>query len=295
MSRGSEHLSPAFERKAPVARAGDVDGVTYATHGAAYATHVVGGLLLGAALAAVVQFFVPIGTRQPLAALALALACVLASRAAERRRGEHAAEAGLAAGLVAAATVPFYAVAPAIVGAFAAGLALWITIARRGRTPIALAALACFFVNARHATGAEMLRGSDVLAELAFMASLCAYAVLLVQQRAQRWASHALALHGGGLALAMLPLLDAMRVTDAGVAALAVAATLGALFALGVKLGARPLVATTGALLALAAAAFAFLALGPALAALILLCMGAALVWHAERIRAMIERAPARA
>lgn len=255
-----------------------------------YAVNVTGGVLLGAALAAVVLLFVPIGPAQPLAAFGLALLCIVGVHHVEARRGAGVAEAGLAAALVAAASIPFYVEAPPALGALAAIVAVWVTLVRRGASFLSILSVPAYFVGARHATGTDMLRGSDVLAELAFLLALVAYGALLVGQRHARWARAALAAHALGIVLAVFPFLDALGVTDAGIAALAVATTLGAILALGVRLGERTLVATTGAVLAAAASAFAFLALGPALAAIVLLCTGAALVWQAEKLLGYFRR-----
>lgn len=249
-----------------------------------YATHLVGGLLLGAALIALVQFFVPLSGWQPLAALLLSAACVAAAMLAERQRGPMAAEAAFGAALVAAASVPFYAISPALLGFPAAILAAGATRLRQGRTPLALLAVIAFFLTAQHAMRVDPLsavHGGPWL----FLAALIGYGALLVRQRAQRWADRALAIHALAIGIAAFPALDALRVTDPGIAALGVGTLLAALFLLGVRLNARPLVATTAALLAVAATAFAFLALGPALAAIVLLLLGALLVWHAEAVK----------
>lgn len=257
----------------------------------AYAMRLVGALLLGAALVAVAQFFLPVGAAQPWTAILLALLAALAARRVARRRSARAADAPTAIALVCAGAAPFFAVSPPAAGALGAILAALIARAHRGATPLSLLAVACFFVTARHATGAEMLRGSSVASELAFLIALAAYFVLLARTTTAglaagtaRWADHALALQGAAIALAVLPLLDALRVTDAGIAALAVGATLGALFAVALRLRARPLALATGGLLAFAATSFAFLALGPALASIVLLLIGAAFVWRADHL-----------
>lgn len=252
---------------------------------AAYATHLVGGLLLGAAVVALIQFFVPIGGWQPLAALIVSALAMGAAVVAEMRRGALAAEAGLAAGIVAAGSVPFYAVSPALLGGIAAALAVGVALLRRGRTPLSLLATAAFFVGAQHMARVDLLAAAPAGAEGALMLSLGAFGALLVAHRRERWGGHALALHACAMTLAAFPLLDALGTTDPGVAALAVGGMLGALFLLGLQLDARPLVAVTSAMLTFAAIAFAFLALGPALAAIVLLLLGAVLVWHAETVR----------
>lgn len=267
------------------ARRGPSDALVADMDDAAYAVNVVGGVLLGAALAAIVLLLVPIGAAQPLVAFALAALCLVGVHVVEARRGAGVAEAGLAAALVCAASIPFYVETPAPLGALSALVAVWITLVRRGASPLTLLAVPAYFAGARHATGADMLRGARVLPEIAFMLALAGLAILLAGGRRARWPSYALAAQGLAIALATFPLLDALGVTDAGLAALAVSTVLGALFGVGVHLGERPLVATTGCVLAFAACAFAFLALGPALAALVLLCMGAALVWQAENLR----------
>lgn len=251
----------------------------------------VGGLLLGAAAVALILLFVPLSAWQPEAALLASLACFAAARAAERARGERAAEAAFATALAMAGAVPFFAHSPPPLAAVAALVAVSVTLARRGRSPLALVAVPVFYVDARHATGADLLRGSSLLAEIVLLVALLAMLALLVRQRSARWAGIALAAQGIALTTAVFPLLDALGVRDGGIAALAAGAMLGALFAFGLALRTRPLVATTGALLAAAAAAFAFLALGPELAALVLLCSGAALVWKAEAVRGYF-RAP---
>ncbi|HUR68399.1 MAG TPA: hypothetical protein VM370_04075 [Candidatus Thermoplasmatota archaeon] len=251
----------------------------------AYATHLAGGLLLGAALVSLVRFFVPVGVGQPVAALGLGALCAAAAYRTEEKRGELVAEAGYAAGLLSAASVPFYAISMPLLGLLAALLAVALTRARRGTSPVALLALATFFVGAQHAARVDLLAPRDGAAELLFLSLLAGYGALLVRQRHARWAGIALAGHGIAIALAIFPLLDALGVTDAGIAALAVGACAGGLLLLALRIGARALVATSSALLTLAALVFAFTALGPALAAIVLLLLGALLVWQAEAVR----------
>lgn len=261
-----------------------------------YAAHAVGGILLGAALASIVQYFVPRSAWQAGVALLLATLCIASAAFAERTRGTLAAEAGVAAGLIAAGSVPFYDASPAALSAFAALLIVLVALIRRGRTPLALLAVPAFFACARHATGADMLRGRALDAEIVFLLALVAYAALMVRQRTAKWASFALAAQSIALAVATLPLLDALHVTDPGIAALGVGATLGLVFAVGLALHERPTVLMSGALLSFAALAFAFLAMGPALAAIVLLLLGAALVWQADALRGfMSQDAPSNA
>lgn len=254
-----------------------------------FAVHALGGLLLGAATVALVQFFVPTSFWQPIVALALAVAMTALARWIDRRGDARSALTLRCASLVGAGAVPFFPIAPPPLSALAAFVAVVPLVGRATPVASALLAVPCFFVNARHATGADMLRGDDVVAELIVLAALLGFGALLVRRRAERWGGWALALHAVAIAATTLPLLDAMRVTDAGIAALAVGVALGLLFALGLRLRVRALVTTTAALLAFAAASFAFLALGPALAALVLLCMGGALVWQGEHIRSYLE------
>ncbi|HVM44919.1 MAG TPA: hypothetical protein VM582_03195, partial [Candidatus Thermoplasmatota archaeon] len=258
----------------------------------AQALRLVGALLVGAALAAVVQLLVPVGFAQPLVAVAIASALLLAARRLVRRDAPSS-DLLCAIALVACGSTPFYAVSPPGYSAIAAALAVAATLLQRGRTPLALLWIAAFFVNARDAAGAAMLEGAALGAELPFLAALVAYFVLLARRRAARWGERALAAQGLALAVGVFPLLDALGVTDAGIAALGLAVALLVLFALALRLRARSLALTTGGLLAFVGTAFAFLAVGPALAAIALLCVGAAFVWRAERLRGYF-RAPAR-
>lgn len=269
------YLRGRYELEASLRVASDAPG---------YATHLLGGTLLGAALIALVHFFVPLGGWQPLAALVLAATTVGAALVGERRRGSLAAEAALAAGLVAAASVPFYAVSPPLLGLLAAIVAVGVTLLRRGTTPLTLLASAAFFLGMQHATRVEPLAAVQG-GPWVFLVALLAYGALLARQRAARWANVALASHAVALAIAAFPALDALRVTDPGLAALGVGTLLALLFLAGLRLDARPLVAVSAALLAIAAGAFAFLSLGPALAAIVLLLVGAVLVWHAEAVK----------
>lgn len=252
---------------------------------AAYATHLVGGLLLGASLIALVQFFVPIGIWQPFSALGVGALCAAAAWVAETRRGELAAEAGFAAALLAGASVPFYALSMPLAGLLACGLALFVAVIRRGRTALAVLASVTFFVGAQHAARVDMLAPRPGASEGLYLLALVAFGALLLWHRREAWGGRALSVHAIGIVLATFPFLDALGVTDPGLAALGVGIVLGALFALALRLHVRVMVATTCAMLTLAAVSFAFLALGPALAAIVLLLLGAALVWQAETVK----------
>jgi len=252
---------------------------------AAYVTHLVGGILLGAALVALVQFFAPVGIAQPLLALGIAVSCIVAAFVAEAHRGILAAEAGFAAGLMAAGSVPFYAMTLPVLGIVTGILAVGVLLLRRGKTPIALLATVAFFVGAQGAARVDPFAIRAGAGEALFIAALIAFGGILVAQRRERWGGIALGAHGLLLTLATFPLLDSAGVTDPGLAALAIGAVLGLLFLIGLRLDTRPLVATTSATLTLAAIAFAFLALGPALAAIVLLLLGSVLVWQAETVR----------
>ena len=246
------------------------------------AAHVVGGLLLGAALACLVRFFVPLGPVQPLMALALAAICVSASRLAARHERDERAQAAHAAGLVLAGAIPFFAFSSAGVSAVGALLVIVSTLWSGARSPLALAGVVAFFTSARHATQVDLLAHEGVRSAAAFMLALLAYGALLLALPRGAWRSRATAATGAGVLLAAFPLLDALGATDAGVGALGIGALLATLFAIGMALDERPLAALSGGLLACAAVAFAFLALGPALAAIVLLLAGAATIWQAE-------------
>ncbi|HET6403958.1 MAG TPA: hypothetical protein VFH78_04875 [Candidatus Thermoplasmatota archaeon] len=243
------------------------------------------GLLVGASVAALVPLVAPATPARALVAFGASALLLVAAHAAEARRAMAAADAALAAALVAGGSIPFHAAVPAPLGALAALVAVWVALVRRD-TPLALLAVPAFFVGARHATGGPMLTGSALLPELAFLVALLSFGALLARQRAARWSSRALAAQGVALALALFPLLDALGVTDAGVAALALTGALTALLAAGVALGERALAATAALLLAFAASAAALLSPGPALVGLALLAGGAALAWRAARGRA---------
>lgn len=247
---------------------------------------IVGGVMLGAAVAALVQQFVPSGPLQPIVALFIALLSILSAW-----RLGRAGDTADAAGLAAATAVPFFPATPAPLGLVVAGLALFVTIAQRGRSPLALLAAATFFVGVRHAAGVDLLLGETALPAVGLFLALAAYGAFVASQRApgDDWSPRAAALVGALLVLCAFPLLDAAGVQDAGIAALCLATLIGALLAAGVALGLRALAATMGAILPVAVLAFALLALGPALAAIVLLCIGSALLWQAEHVRAYLR------
>lgn len=249
----------------------------------------VGGLLLGAALVSVVIFFAPEGLAQPLGALVVAGAALAAARLVEERDA-GASESILAVGLVAAASIPFYETPPAWLGYAAAATCAIAAFTRVRRSPLAIAAVVAFAIDLHHATGVDLFAATHDASVWTLYAGVAAYGALLLAQRASPWARGALAVHAPLLTLALLPVLDHAGVRDAGIAALAVGTQLAVLLAVGVRLDVRPLVASASALLSLAALTFAFLALGPALSAIILLLLGALLVWRAEALRGYFGR-----
>lgn len=252
---------------------------------AGHATRLVGGIMLGAAVAALLQTFVPTGPAQPAIALLVATICILSAW----KLGD-AGDIADAAGLAAALAVPFYAVSPAPLGLVVAGLALFVTIAQRGRSPLTLLAVAAFFAGVRCAAGVDLLLGDSALPAVALFLALLAYGGYLATLRDGAWSGRATALVGVLLVVAAFPLLDAIGVTDAGIAALCLGTLLGALLALGIALRLRALATTMGAILPVAVLVFALVALGPALAAIVLLCLGSALLWQGEQLRGLFLR-----
>lgn len=252
--------------------------------------------MLGAAVAALVPLLLPAGPVQALAVLLVATVLILSAWKLGR-----VGDAADAAGLGAALGVPFLAGSPWPLGLVIAGLAIFVTIAQRGRSPLALLAAATFFVGIRHAVQLDLLAGREAVPAAALFLALVAYGALLAAQAAHAaprraagaagapWAGIALALVGLLLVLAAFPLLDVAGVTDAGVAALCLGTLIGALLAFGVWTRIRPLATTMGVVLPLSILAFALLALGPALAAIVLVCLGGALLWQAENVRAFLH------
>lgn len=247
-----------------------------------HATRVVGGIMLGAAAAALVQHLVPVGPAQPTLLLLVATLCVLSAWKLGR-----AGDAADAAGLTASLALPFFLVSPPSLGLVAAGLATFVTFARRGHSALALLAAGAFFVGVRHVAGVDMLLGDAALPAVGLFLALLGYAGYLALQTQQggAWSGRAVALVGVLIVLSAFPLLDAARVTDAGVAVLCLGTLIGALLAAGIVLRIRALAATMGVILPVAILAFALLAPGPPLAAFVLLCLGSALLWQARQVR----------
>lgn len=253
----------------------------------------VGGLLLGAALVALVLFLDLRPHQQPWVLLLLGGASVaggLALHAVAPAR-DGLAEALLAAGFVPLGLAgPFASsgdVSPLVVGLLAAALSVAVHVARRGRGPVVIMAGAAFAIATFAATDAGRFFSDESLPHrLLWLTGLLLYLVLLLAWRRQTWSTVGLALFVLPLTLGFGLVLDAASLSnDSTQMELLLGLWLGALLAIGLVLGNRGLVAGAAAGLTIDAVAFAFDLGGPGTAVVVLLALGGILVWQAELLR----------
>ena len=259
----------------------------------------VGGLLLGAALVALVAYVVGFdgsdATRRSLALLGLGAVSLLAAIVLHIARG--ADKPGLVDALLAAALVPAAVSAPSAnepalrwIAALALVPPLAALALRRGRSPVTALATVGFALASFFTIGDEIFSSSAGARPFLWETLLLAYGALLLAWRREGWTSVSLALLVLPLALALVAMLNSADVDGSHAIELWMGAYLGAILGLGVALGQRGLVAGAAAGLTIDAVVFAA-DLGGALSALLVLAaLGGLLVWQAEVVRGYFRR-----
>lgn len=116
--------------------------------------------------------------------------------------------------------------APPMLAAVVALVALGVTLRLRGRSPVALVAALAMLVASWRATAVDLLNVSPPWPAFSFFACVAGYGALLLAHRRARWGRIALRAWVVALVLAGFPVLDALGVTDARVAAAALVALL---------------------------------------------------------------------
>lgn len=265
------------------------------------ALQLVGGLLLGAALVALVVFLDLARDASSWALLLLGLgpyAGAVAMRLLARRgNAAFVSREGLEEALWAAALVPIAASPmPAqerVVAWIALALAVGAYVTRQGRGPSVVLAGAAYAVAAVAAVpdpfgfGAEAANaGARYLLWTLFLA----FGALLLVWRQETWTTVGLALYVIPLVGSLLPLLDLWGIHGDSQIQLAIGVYLGLLLVLGVALGNRGLVTGAAAGLTIDAVWFAAELGGPGTAVVVLLVLGGLLVWQAEFLRNYFRR-----
>ena len=262
---------------------------------APHALQVVGGIFVGASLLALLLGLSVPDAARSLAALALAAAALVAARAAEEAEQPRPglADAALAACVTLLLGAPFYPGSHAAAGAVAAVLAAALVHLRDGRGAAVLGATVAFVLGAYQASGVDLFHARNTFEPWLFGLALLAYLRLLLAARGTSWTSVSLGALVPPLCVALLPVMDALRVEDAGVVALAEAALLALLFALGVGLEERGLALAGGAGLAVVSIVLAFVLGGALVAVAALAGLGAVLVAWSDDLVRWLRGAPA--
>lgn len=247
----------------------------------------VGGLLLGAGLIALVVFlelqepasgYVMMG----LGVLALA-AGYAAHQTAPERRG--LSDAALAAGLVAVGVAsPVASNSNPWVALLGAALGALVFAWRRGASPVAVAAAAVFVSGTFSFANSSLFTSDDASAFVAWGA-LLAFGAFMLVWRAEFWTNVALAPYVGAIAVSFFMVLDAVNVSGSEATELWLGAHFAILFGIGIYLGARGLAIGGAAGLTIDAVVFAFDVGGALTAVVLLLTLGGILVWQAELVR----------
>lgn len=259
----------------------------------------VGGLLLGAAVIALVVFLdVPETARAwwllALGALALAGGLALHHRAPAR---SGLAEAMLAAGLIPIAAAGLFAGDAATRGVagglLAAGLGAATHVLRKGDGPAILIAGFAYVLGTFTASQIQIIFGEPHLTgAILWLLAILAYVGLVLVWRDRGWSTIGLALLMAPAALSFLFVLGAMGVEESLTYELALAGWMGLFLGLGILLRNRGLVAGSAAALTIDAVVFATDVGGPGTAVVVLLVLGGLLVWQAEFLRAWFKGQP---
>lgn len=258
---------------------------------AADAMQFVGGLLVGAALVALVVF---LDVGEPANAwLLLGLGAVMAAPAAYGAWvgwNRSLVQAGLSGSLVPALVAAgigggndVYAI-PMLVAAACVGVLLLL----RGEGPTTLVAAGGYaFAGAASTLFREsFFFGNDQMGvRWAWLGLLLALLPLLLLWRQRLWASVSLGLYVAPLAFAFALILDGVDTLTSVGAELVMGAYLGALLGIGIWTGSRGLVAGAAAGLTIDAVVLAFDVGGPGTAVVLLLVLGALLVWQGQVVR----------
>lgn len=261
---------------------------------AADVTQFVGGLLVGAAMVALVVFLGYDGAAAELPLAMLGGVLLAGAVAAQLRVGEtHASlvEAAYAAGLVplgVAAAMGFDN--DAALGPLVLALVVGAHAFKRGRgASIALCAIV--FAIGSAAVSMQLFDDTRGTQPGLWLVLLSGYLALTLVWRRDRWSDVSAGLLVLPMTLAYLFLLDQAFETDSTLLLeVAVALFLGALFGIGLWLSSRGLVAAAAAGLTIDAIVFAFDLGGAGTALVVLLALGGFLVWQGQAIRAYFAK-----
>lgn len=261
---------------------------------AAGALQFVGGLLLGAALVALVIFLDVDDDVAPwlLFAMGAAVASVGLALHAFMPERDGLGEALLSAGLVpivVAATFTFDqgGTSGMLVASLAAAVAVAVHVLRKGRGPSIVVAGAGFTLASFAVADVQLFFGEpEPLRRFLWLAGLLAYLGLLLVWRRETWSTVGLALFVAPLTVGFLLILDVFDVQGAAAIELLLGGWLAIFVGIGVWLRNRGLVTGAAAGLTIDAVAFAFELGGPGTAVVVLLALGGLLVWQAEIVRA---------
>ncbi|MFA5860208.1 MAG: hypothetical protein WDA16_00795 [Candidatus Thermoplasmatota archaeon] len=255
----------------------------------------VGGLLLGAAMVALVSFLDMPTDQAPIALLALGAAAALGGITLYLRQRDARvglADAALAAGLVALSVSPFIGdeAGRSVYGLVTMGLAVGALLVRRGQGPLAVLSGAAFTLGSLAATRPEFFGNATDYAALEWWASLLGFSFVLLVFRRETWSNVASGLMMGPHAIAFIMWLDAAGLRGSRNVELAVGGYFALALTLGIWLGVRGLVAGAAAALTIDAVVFAYDLGGAGNALVLLLVLGGVLVWQAEFIRRYFGR-----
>lgn len=260
----------------------------------------VGGLLLGAAVVALVIFLDVDDDVAPWLMLLLGASAAgvgLALHASMPER-EGLGEALLSAGLIPIVVAAVFSLdgseSPDLfLGLLAAAAAVAAHALRKGRGPSVIVAGAGFTVASFAVADFQLFFGEPNLGRrLLWLAALLGYLGLLLAWRRETWSTVGLALFVGPLVMGFLFVLEGFGVHDTVAIELLLGGWLALLLGVGIWLGNRGLVTGAAAGLTIDAIAFAFELGGPGTAVVVLLALGGLLVWQAEFLRAWFGGRP---
>jgi hypothetical protein len=265
----------------------------------------VGGLLLGAALVALVAYLVPANsartnTDTPRALLlfglgVFAIGVGIAAYMALSRQGRAPGlgDAAMAAGLVPLSISAFGLVDAKLQWlAYLAALApVAVHVVRRGQGPLAVLAGAAFALITFAASEFGLFSGNakDPGAYV-WLGALLAYGAFMLTTRRETWTTVTLGLYVAPLAGSFARILSDSGIADSRTIELLMGAFLAAILGVGVLLQNRGLVAGAAAGLTIDAVVFAFDLGGPLPALVLLLVLGGLLVWQAEFLRGYFRK-----
>lgn len=260
------------------------------------AMQLVGGILLGAALVALVAFLDLDEAIGPWVMLLFGFIGIIVGVAVHYMAPgkDGLEEAAFAAGLIplAVATViggiTTFDYEPQLMGGIAAALSAAVYVVRRGHGPVVVLAGAAYAMATLAI--AQITLFGDANPTL-WLLLLLAFGALLLVWRDELWTTVGLGLYVIPVTAAFIGVLTEQANVDSSEAIeLLVGAFLGVLMGLGVWLGNRGLVAGAAAGLTIDAVIFANELGGPGTAVVVLLVLGGLLVWQAEFLRRYFAR-----